>query len=225
MLQDNDLLPPTEKQLPSLMDALSKPLDPKRAAQVGLSPYLSWARWSMVSPDMQESLTKFYNNRDKFLVKRKGAFYYGSSSVGKSAGVALLAAALTNCGYSCLMISINRLLESFLKRDTMYTESVSLWDRALQVHFLIIDDLGKEADTVAVRATIQRIIEERLLTNGTYASTIITSNLDFPRGDYSMIERRYGENFATKLTRDFVWRELRGDPRSDALQTFKRELE
>ena len=82
-------------------------------------------------------------------------------------------------GYSVLYLETARLKRIVIDKEP-FDASTSLWDRALDVDLLVLDDLGK--GTSDSKGFMQELVDELLRTRGAHLrATLITTNVDPPR--------------------------------------------
>lgn len=178
-----------------------------------------------VNSDLLASLIRTYTGALAFLHNRVGVYYHGPNGVGKSYAMSALCLALSSNNYSCLYLTVNHWIDAYLQKDKIaFSDTQSLWNRSLSVHFLFIDDLGKESNNQFIRDTLERMMKERD-NAGKFVSTFYTSNIPFPvPHQHSEFYTVYGKAFATLIQRNCIAKHVPGQPRRDNVVKLAKEL-
>lgn len=93
--------------------------------------------------DLQSKIARYLQDLDANLDAGIGLFLHGPNGPGKtSAMVVILKSVQRRLGRTALFLHSAQLKNIVFGR-VMFTEDQSLWDRAMEVDFLLVDDLGK----------------------------------------------------------------------------------
>jgi DNA replication protein DnaC len=178
-----------------------------------------------IESGLLDSLIRTYTGARAFLHKRVGVYYHGPNGVGKSYAMSALCLALASQNYSCLFLTVNQWIDAYLQKDKMmFSDHQSIWSRSMSVHFLFIDDLGKESNNTFIKETLERMVKERD-NAGQYTSTFYTSNLPFPTpNQHNEFYAMYGKSFATLIQRNCIGKHVPGQSRRDNVRKLAKEL-
>lgn len=225
-MKNNDYLPPPNLSRPTVHDAFKTQLQSDRLDRAGVGWCSLTMSESQLSDDLRLFVERLYTNRNAILTRRGGVYLWGEHGVGKSYATAYACRALVASGYSCLWLTINQLIDCYINRQTYLFDGEPLWLRVLDVHFLFVDDLGKETNNHNIAQMVERMLRERLQSSGKYAATIITSNIPYPTKDNVAIDRRYGEGMVTLLQRSTLSRQTEDtQSRRDNVRQLAQELQ
>lgn len=117
-------------------------------------------------------LSRYVSKLGRMLKDGIGLYLWGEWSSGKTgAAIVVLKAALAY-GAPGMFLAAPEVVEAFLGRD--FDEEQTLADRAREVPFLVLDDIGQEANSERVAPFVERLIRSR---SHARRVTIVTSNL------------------------------------------------
>ncbi len=147
----------------------------------------------------------------------RGLLLHGTHGTGKSAIAALIIKKVISLGYDGYYITFSYLVDMYTSTWRDNAEKKWFHRRIKNASFLVIDDLGKEAELH--KGIVLPFVDEVLRHRTAQASpTIITSNLDITK-----IHLRYGPNIYSLLTESTTTHEFQG--KDFRLLTNKRTLE
>lgn len=131
---------------------------------------------------------------DKFpATKKLNVIFMGKCGSGKTFAASCMAKAVSDKGYSVVMLSSFAFVNRMLKYHVAdYSEKLQYLEPIIDCDLLVIDDLGSENIIKNVTAEyLFHVINERMSAK---KHTVITTNLDAP-----MIRERYGERTYSRL--------------------------
>ncbi len=140
--------------------------------------------WSVSVAGIQESNLRepLLNYLDTISEKRTaglGMLLMGDNGRGKTASGCLILMEARRQYYTSLFVEGSR-LRGILFDSEMFDANQRLWDRMVQVDFLLIDDWGK--GTSDVKGYASQILDDLIrLRSAELRPTIITTNLDLPK--------------------------------------------
>ena len=181
--RDNDRLPPKGHR--------SK-LTTKHVARMNLGKYAQAKFGEIEEGVVKDRLRSFITNMREFAIKGFGLYIHGDYGSGKTHAAAVILKQACIRGYSCYLVQAADLASLKITKGTFDSEQ-TLWDRLTNVHFLVIDDLGKEHESEWAQNSIVNLLRER--NRRANSVTIMTSNLAYIPGDTrSGFARRYGRD-------------------------------
>lgn len=205
-MRDNDYLPPQRNAPPTVAEAFNVQADDALIRRLGVDWCIDNIRPDSINGKLKDFVEKLYNNRVAILQRKVGVYVWGTNSIGKSYATAFACKALASAGYSCLWLTVNQLIDCYLRRDDYRFDDSTLYNRVLSVHFLFVDDIGKETNNQNIASLVERILRERLQNTGRYSATIITSNIAYPTEENRAMLHRYGEGMTTLIRRSTLSR-------------------
>ena len=224
-MRDNDYLPLQHNAPATVQDAFNVATTAALYDRIGVAWCAGNIQPEAITGQLKNFVEKLYKNRDAILHRRVGVYVWGTNSIGKSYATALACKALATSGYSCLWITVNQLIDCYLRRDDFKFDGEPLYQRVLGVHFLFVDDIGKETNNQNIASLVERILRERLQNTGRYSATIITSNIPYPTDDNRAMQHRYGEGMTTLIRRSTLSRLVDDqETRRDVVQQLATEI-
>lgn len=133
----------------------------------------------------------------------RNLLFYGPPGVGKTFLSASIARVVSGQGYSVVYETAGTVFYQFeMERFARDPEAQKSTRRYLSADLLILDDLGSEMTSPLEKASLYRLVNQRLITN---QSTIISTN-QYPES----LNQLYGMQIASRLTGDYQPLEFRG---------------
>lgn len=141
----------------------------------------------------RDTLRSYLRNIDEMLDRGEGLLLWGPNGHGKTSAAVIVMMEARRRGASALFVQAETLRASVLD-GTMFSDEKTLMERAREVDFLVLDDLGKEhtGETGFAERLFENLIRER---SAQKRVTLITTNLpttppvDNPRG--ASLQTRY----------------------------------
>ncbi len=107
-------------------------------------PGVFWrAQLAKVPEEAREVLTRYIENIDKWMAKGVGFLLLGGPNQGKTCAAAVVAKAAKARGKSAYFLRVGELRDA-MKKDTMFSDDMSVHDRCKTVDLLVLDDLSAE---------------------------------------------------------------------------------
>jgi DNA replication protein DnaC len=124
---------------------------------------------------LQDILRKYLGKLDEMFVKGYGIAMVGDNGLGKTGAAAVIAMEARRQMYSVLFLEAARIRAAVIER-TPFDEHTTLMERAREVDFLVIDDLGK--GTSDSKGFLQAAIDELVRARAArLAVTVLTTNM------------------------------------------------
>lgn len=166
-----------------------------------------------VAPEAREVFTRYIGSIDKWMAKGVGFLLLGESGTGKTSAAAVLAKAAKARGKSAYFTRIGELRDA-MKKDTMFSDDMSVHDRCKTVDFLVLDDLNLEDATLPYLNAVG--LTDLVLSRGErYRTTVVTSPCE-------TLQERFPRLFSSAANY-LVPVEITGE-RSDNSPQIRREL-
>ena len=129
-----------------------------------------------IDPSLQPIIIKYLQQLDEHLDNGEGLLLWGANGGGKTSAASVVAKEVRRTGASVLYVTSERLRQSVLEK-TEFADDQLLIERARQVDFLMLDDLGKEhsGQTGFSERLFEDLIRER---SAEKKATFITTNQD-----------------------------------------------
>jgi DNA replication protein DnaC len=134
--------------------------------------------------DGKGAIRKYLVNLDAMIDQGNGLLLWGDNGHGKTSAAVVVAKEARRRGASVLFITAERLRKASLN-DEMFNDDRTVFQRAMEVELLVLDDLGKEysGDSGYTERLFESIIRERAADKRT---TVVTTNMaPSPRTDSS----------------------------------------
>lgn len=113
---------------------------------------------------------------DSMMDSGSGLFLFGNNGRGKTAALVWLAMQIRRRGYTVLYIETAKLKDHKINR-TPFDAVSTLWERAMDVDALVLDDLGKGVSDS--KGFMQELIDELIRTRGAHLKvTLVSSNIE-----------------------------------------------
>ena len=134
------------------------------------------------------ALKKYAENFDLMRKKQLGLLVYGDVGVGKTFGVACVANALIDKGYSCYMTDFSRIINNLwnAQEKQEYIDSLNSYS------LLVIDDLATERNTDYASEIVTSVINARCNSG---KPIIITTNLTPKELSNPQSSQNYNQNY------------------------------
>jgi DNA replication protein DnaC len=139
-------------------------------------------RADMIPGDVRDDVDGYLRRLDEHLNNGEGLLLWGSNGVGKTSTAVFIALEVRRRGASVLFVTAEGLRQAVLERE-LFDEGQLLMERAREVDFLVLDDLGKEhpGETGFTERLFENLIRVRSAAQHT---TFVTTNLPMtPEGD------------------------------------------
>ena len=121
-------------------------------------------------------LTNFVEKMDEMVSSGSGVLLYGNNGRGKTGALVWLAMQARRRGHTVLYVETAKLKQYKIER-TPFDASESMWERALSVDVLVLDDLGKGVSDS--KGFMQELVDELVRTRGAYLkTTLISTNIE-----------------------------------------------
>jgi DNA replication protein DnaC len=125
---------------------------------------------------LKEVLAAFVSKLDSQVAAGAGLLLYGNNGRGKTAALVWLAMQARRRGYTALYVETAKLKQYKIER-TAFSDSESMWERALDVDVLVLDDLGKGVSDS--KGFMQELVDELIRTRGAHLrTTLISTNIE-----------------------------------------------
>lgn len=137
--------------------------------------------WEASFNDIQDEearalILAYLQKMDTMLDHGDGLMFWGHWGVGKTCAAAVLAKEARRRGASALFITAESLRTAVLEKEMFEDDQLTV-DRARQVDFLVLDDLGKEHSGESGFA--ERLFENLLRERSAHRrSTVVTTNMN-----------------------------------------------
>lgn len=148
------------------------------------------ASFGRIDPDLQPHVREYIKDIDGHLDRGEGFLLWGDNGGGKTSAASVIAKEVRRTGASVLYVTAEHLRQSVLEKEE-FTEGQLLIDRAREVDFLLLDDLGKDhpGQTGFTERLFEELIRERSSeVRTTFATTNYTLDRIRTRYKVSMIE-------------------------------------
>jgi len=99
-------------------------------------------RLGLINEDYRKYVYRYLKGLDSNIRAGKGVLLFGPNGVGKTGAIVVVAKEVRRRGYTVLFVEGLMLMEIFLGK-VMFEDGQSLYERMLEVDYLVIDDLGK----------------------------------------------------------------------------------
>lgn len=137
-------------------------------------PSVLWkSQLSKIPPEAREVITRYIEDIDSWMAKGVGFLLLGGPKIGKTSASAVLAKAAKARGKSAFFIRVGELRDS-IKKDTPFSDDMSVHDRCKTVDFLVLDDLSNE-DATLPYLNAHGLTDLVLLRGERFKTTVITS--------------------------------------------------
>lgn len=147
--------------------------------------HLEWMRlplrfwessFAQIDPSLQSIIERYLKQLDEHLNNGEGLLLWGDNGGGKTSAASVVAKEVRRTGASVLYVTAERLRQSVLEKEEFQPDQL-LMNRARQVDFLLLDDLGKEhsGQTGFSERLFEDLIRER---SANQRTTFITTNQD-----------------------------------------------
>jgi len=164
-------------------------------------------------------IVNYLHKIDKAVETGTGLLLWGNNDTGKTGIAAVISKEVRRNEYSVLFLTSQQYL-SACDSNCVYDDSFTVLQRAHNVDFLVLDDLGKETakygnsqgDGSSVAVSVARKMEDLIRTRQSECrSTVVTTNLN-----PSAILKRYGKSFINlfkqrfcviEVVSNYSWRE------------------
>lgn len=144
-----------------------------------------------------------------------GLLLWGKNGMGKTSLAVVVAKEYRRRGYSVLYVEAAAMRRQVINKE-MFDDEVTVWDRAMAVDVLIIDDLGKgTSDSGFSAALMDELIRHR---NAEKLVTFITTNLEMGSGRDQLGGELKASTMHT-LKECMVPMQVIGEDRRDATKT------
>lgn len=121
-------------------------------------------------------LTNFVEKMDDMVSGGSGIMLYGNNGRGKTGALVWLAMQARRRGHTVLYVETAKLKQYKIER-TPFDANESMWERALDVDVLVLDDLGKGVSDS--KGFMQELVDELVRTRGAYLkTTLVSTNIE-----------------------------------------------
>jgi DNA replication protein DnaC len=173
---------PGEEDDMEAIERMRRPLDEDDLVRMRLPERYWAAKVSGISASiegteltLQDIVRKYLGKLDEVFAKGYGLALVGDNGLGKTGAAACVAMEARRQGYTVLFLEAARIREAVIER-TAFDEHSTLMERAREVDFLIIDDLGK--GTSDSKGFLQAALDELVRSRAArLAVTLITTNM------------------------------------------------
>lgn len=150
---------------------------PRRYWDVRASGIVAKARAHGVDPQPLVSVLKSYIAQlDEMVGSGSGILLYGNNGRGKTGAVVWLAMQVRRRGYTVLYIESAKLKQHKIEK-TPFDAVTTLWERAMDVDVLVLDDFAKGVSDS--KGFMQELVDELIRTRGAHLRpTLISTNVE-----------------------------------------------
>lgn len=174
--------------------------------------------WSVtfdqITPELREAIRSYCKKLDQMLDEGNGFLLWGPNGHGKTSAAAFVAKEVRRTGASVLMVTARSLTESVVEKTEVDAGEL-LIERAREVDFLLLDDLGKEIAKDWAEGVLENLLRERCAAKRT---TFITTNMLLDK-----MRQRYNVSLLEVLKESVVPLHVEGVNRRDQAQEDLRQ--
>ena len=121
-------------------------------------------------------LKTYIEKLDEMVAAGSGIMLYGNNGRGKTGALVWLGMQIRRRGYRVLYLETAKLKQYKIEK-TPFDAVTTLWERAMDVDVLVLDDLGKGVSDS--KGFMQELVDELIRTRGAHLrSTLISTNIE-----------------------------------------------